>query len=189
MAHSLGLEVSPLSRKQTLKNNQMKVYRLLLVLLIPVFSSFCIHKYYLSVTDLKYNQEEKSVQMITRLFYDDLEEVLQERYDATILVDKNADQDKLDSYIARYFKSKLEIKVNSEVQKVNYLGKEFEDDYVVCYMEVSEIESIDQIEIKSTLLMDLFTEQKNMIHTDILGKKKSLLLQDGNAKALLKFSE
>lgn len=167
----------------------MKIYKLLLVLLIPVFSSFCMHKYYLSVTDLKYNEEEKSIQMITRLFYDDLEEVLQERYDETILVDKTADQDKLDRYIARYFKAKLEIKVNGTLQEINYLGKEYEDDYIVCYLEVIDIESINELEIKSTLLMDLFTEQKNMVHTDILGKKKSLLLQEGNAKALLKFSE
>ena len=167
----------------------MKIYKLLLVLLIPVFSSFCMHKYYLSVTDLKYNEEEKSIQMITRLFYDDLEEVLQERYDETILVDKTADQDKLDRYIARYVKAKLEIKVNGTLQEINYLGKEYEDDYIVCYLEVIDIESINELEIQSTLLMDLFTEQKNMVHTDILGKKKSLLLQDGNAKALLKFSE
>lgn len=167
----------------------MKIYKLLLVLLIPVFSSFCIHKYYLSVTDLKYNEEEKSIQMITRLFYDDLEEVLQERYDETILVDKTTDQDKLDRYIARYFKAKLEIKVNGKLQEINYLGKEYEDDYIVCYLEVIDIEFINELEIKSTLLMDLFTEQKNMVHTDILGKKKSLLLQEGNDKALLKFSE
>jgi hypothetical protein len=167
----------------------MKIYKLLLVLLIPVFSSFCIHKYYLSVTDLKYNEEEKSIQMITRLFYDDLEEVLQERYDETILVDKTADQDKLDRYIARYFKAKLEIKVNGTLQEINYLGKEYEDDYIVCYLEVIDIETINELEIKSTLLMDLFTEQKNMVHTDILGKKKSLLLRDGNTKALLNFSE
>lgn len=148
-----------------------------------------MHKYYLSVTDLKYNEEEKSVQMITRFFYDDLEEVLQERYDETILVDETADQDKLDRYIARYFKAKLEIKVNGALQEINYLGKEYDDDYVVCYTELSDIELINDIEIRSTLLMDLFTEQKNMVHTNILGKKKSLLLQNGNAKALLKFSE
>ena len=49
--------------------------------------------------------------------------------------------------------------------------------------------SIETLEIENTVLMDAFTEQKNMVHTNILGKKKSLLLVDGNAKAVLNFSE
>ncbi len=167
----------------------MKIYRLLVFLMIPVLSSFGVHKYYLSVTDLMYDEEEKEIQMITRIFYDDLEDVLQERYDGSILVDQTADQEKLDSYIEKYFKAKVEIQVNGVSMPINYLGKEYEDDYVVCYMEVSDIESVRDLKIESTLLMDLFTEQKNMVHTNILGKKKSLLLRDGNTKALLNFSE
>ena len=53
-----------------------------------------LHKYYLSVTDVVYDEQEKSIQMISRLFYDDLEAVLQERYDETIVVDATANQEK-----------------------------------------------------------------------------------------------
>ena len=167
----------------------MKIFRLFLLLLIPVLSSFAAHKYYLSVTDLVYDEEEKAIQMITRIFYDDLEDVLQERYDESILVDQTADQEKLDKYITKYFKAKVEIAINGESMPITYLGKEYEDDYVVCYLEVAGIESIRNFKIENTLLMDLFTEQKNMVHTNIFGKKKSLLLRDGNTKALLNFSE
>ena len=152
-------------------------------------TSFTVHKYYLSVTDLEYNEEEASLQMITRLFYDDLEDALRERYDETIIVDATSDQDLLDNYIKKYLQKKLKITVNGETRELSYLGKEYEDDYVVCYIEIKEVSSIKTVEIENTLLMDAFTEQKNMVHTDILGKKKSLLLVDGNAKAVLNFSE
>lgn len=145
------------------------------------------HKYYLSVTDLEYNKEEQSIQMITRLFYDDLQDVLQERYDERITVKKDEDQEKLDAYINRYLKKKFKVKVNNIDRELRFLGKEYEDDYVVCYIEIEAVSSIETILIENTLLMDLFPEQKNMIHTDILEKKKSLLLHNGNAKALLKF--
>ena len=154
-----------------------------------ICTSFTVHKYYLSVTDIEYNKEEKSLQMITRLFYDDLEDVLRERYDETIIVDATSDQEVLDSFIKKYLKRKLKITINGEERTLSYLGKEYEDDYVVCYIEIADVSSIQRVEIENTLLMDAFTEQKNMVHTNILGKKKSLLLVDGNAKAVLNFSE
>ncbi|WP_299210949.1 DUF6702 family protein [uncultured Dokdonia sp.] len=148
-----------------------------------------IHKYYLSVTDIAYNKEEASLQIITRLFYDDLEEVLRERYSEDVTVDATADQEALDMYIKKYLNAKIKITVDGEEKTLSYLGKEYDDDFVVCYIEITGILSIQTLEIENTILMDAFTEQKNMIHTDILGKKKSLLLVDGNAKAVLNFSE
>ncbi len=151
--------------------------------------SFSIHKYYLSVTDVSYNEEEASLQMITRLFYDDLEDVLKERYDESLLVDATADQEKLDLYLKKYISRKLKVIANGEEKEVTFIGKEYEDDFVICYIEVSKVESLNTLEIENTMLMDLFPEQKNMMHTNILGKKKSLLLIDGNTKAVLNFSK
>ncbi len=146
-----------------------------------------LHKYYLSVTDIAYDQDEKSVQMITRLFYDDLEAVLQERYDETIVVDATADQEKLDVYLNKYLQKKLVITINGEEREFQFLGKEYEDDYVVCYMEITDVESVNAFAVDNQLLMDLFPDQKNMVHTTIGNYKKSFLLTMGNAKGLLKF--
>lgn len=146
-----------------------------------------LHKYYLSVTDIAYDQDEKSVQMITRLFYDDLEAVLQERYDETIVVDATANQEKLDVYLNKYLQKKLVITINGEEREFQFLGKEYEDDYVVCYMEITDVESVSAFVVDNQLLMDLFPDQKNMVHTTIGNNKKSFLLTMGNAKGLLKF--
>lgn len=167
----------------------MRFYKLFLLLLIPVLSSFCAHKYYLSVTDLAYNEEQKAIQIITRLFYDDLETVLQARYDETLKVDAAQNQEKLDTYLTKYLNQKMKVSVNGTSQQLQFLGKEYEEDYVVCYIEITEVERIKSVEIKSTLLLDMFPEQKNMVHTEILGKKKSLLLQDGKTNAVLNFSQ
>jgi len=167
----------------------MRIHKFLLILLIPFLSSFYAHKYYLSVTELEYNEEEKAIQIISRLFYDDLEAVLQERYDESLKVDPDVDQEQLNKYLSKYLTQKIAITVNGNAQTLHYLGKEYEDDYVVCYIEVTGVESIKNVEIQNTVLMDLYKDQKNMVHTQILGKKKSLLLQDGNTKAMLNFSQ
>lgn len=167
----------------------MRLYKLLLLLLMPLLSSFCMHKYYLSVTDLEYNEEQKTIQIISRLFYDDLEAVLQTRYDETLKVAPAENQEILDKYLTKYLNQKMQVVVNGTPQKLEFLGKEYEDDYVVCYIEILEIEEIRSVAIRSTVFMDLFPEQKNMVHTQILGKKKSLLLQDGKTNAVLNFSQ
>ncbi len=166
-----------------------KIHLFTIITSTLLLMSFAIHKYYLSVTDITYNEEEASLQIITRLFYDDLEDALKERYDETIIVDATIDQKKLDSYINKYLTRKMKIIVNEEEKMLTYLGKEYEDDYVVCYIEITEIPSIHSIQIENKILIDAFSEQKNMVHTSILGKKKSFLLVDGNAKAVLNFSE
>jgi hypothetical protein len=167
----------------------MRVPKFLLIVLIPLLSSFYAHKYYLSVTELQYNEEENAIQIITRLFYDDLEAVLQERYEKSLKVNPDEDQEKLNKYLSKYITQKIGITVNGNTQNLNFLGKEYEDDYIVCYIEITGIEDIKTIEIQNTALMDLFEDQKNMVHTHILGKKKSLLLRDGKTKAVLNFSQ
>ena len=162
---------------------------ILLLIIAPLLIAATAHKYYLSVTDLAYNEEAKSIQIITRLFYDDLEAVIQERYDTAVIVDATSNQEELDTYLKKYFKKKLLIKVNGTQREVTFIGKEYEDDYVVCYLEINEVDSIESFEIESTVLMDLFPEQKNMVHTDIAGRKKSFLLTSANAKGLLNFTK
>lgn len=162
---------------------------IILLLVSPLLLAFVAHKYYLSVTDLEYNPETKSVQVITRLFYDDIEEVLQERYDDAVIVDATYDQAVIDRYLKKYFAQKLEVNINNEEKKLNFIGKEYEDDYVVCYLEISDVSNIQSIEITNTLLTDVFPEQKNMVHTSIDKRKKSFLLTRENPKGLLNFSE
>lgn len=166
----------------------MKKY-LILILATPLLVSFLTHKYYLSVTDLEYNEEAQSIQMITRIFYDDLEDVLNERYDQDITISPVSDQEKIDLYLKKYLTTKIIVEVNNESKNLQFIGKEYEDDYVVCYLEIENIPGIKSFDITNELLMDLFPEQKNMLHTSVYGKKKSFLLIEGNAGAVLNFSE
>lgn len=166
----------------------MKKY-IIIALIIPSLMSFTLHKYYLSVTDVEYNAEAKSVQLITRIFYDDLEDVLNERYDKNFILSDRSDQEEIDTYLKKYLISKIKIRVNDELKKLQFVGKEYEDDYVVCYIETSRVDSITKFEIENELLIDLFPEQKNMIHTKIYKRQKSFLLTRESAKAMLNFSE
>ncbi|MDX1427458.1 MAG: DUF6702 family protein, partial [Salegentibacter mishustinae] len=50
------------------------------------------HEFYLSVTEIEYNNEKQSLQIITRVFIDDFEDVLNERYGADLQLSEEAEE-------------------------------------------------------------------------------------------------
>lgn len=166
---------------------QRKVITACIVLVSLIVMSFSgWHKYYVSVTEVNYAEKEQSLQITTRVFYDDLEKVLQERYDESVKVESSSDK-KVDFYIEKYFKKKLEIVVNGKVLELQFLGRELEDDLVYCYLEVKDVSKINSISVKNKLLFDVFEEQQNIVHVNIKPHKKSFLLVKERDQGVLKF--
>ena len=160
----------------------------LLALVFMSMSAFTLHKYYVSVSEVNYVKEEQAVQIITRLYIDDFEAILKQRYDEKASLINTSEVSSLTmSYIKKYFKKKFVITINGEKKAFNFIGKEFEDDMILCYIEVPNIESIKTIKIENSLLFDLTEDQQNMIHFDVNGKKKSFILRQGNDKGMLNF--
>jgi len=146
-----------------------------------------LHKYYVSHTQIHFAKEKKSVQITSGLFIDDFEKLLKERFDETIVLNSTHDQTLIDSYIEKYLLSRLEITINTETQKLIFLGKEYEDDIVYCYLEIENVETINTIEISNTLLFDLFQDQKNIVRTNINEKHKTFILMPEDDKGVLNF--
>ncbi len=146
-----------------------------------------VHKYYVSVTQIDYVEERGELQITSRLFIDDLEKLLRERYDEGITLAGENETKKVDIYLEKYLKQKIGIKINGEPKTLNFLGKEYEDDIAICYLEVSGIKSIESIEISNRVFFDIFEEQKNIIRMKINSKRKSFILIPENDKGLLNF--
>ncbi|MBQ0787887.1 MAG: peptidase E [Oceanihabitans sp.] len=160
----------------------------LVLLMIPMFAFTAVHKYYVSVTKVEYVKEKESVQIISRIFIDDFEKLLRERYDEKITLDVEDEISTVNMYIERYLKDKLQININGKFENFNFLGKEYEEDIIFCYLEIEGIKEIKSFQITNRILMDIFEEQENIIRTNINGKKKSLLLRKGNDKGVLNFN-
>jgi hypothetical protein len=158
-----------------------------LILVLPLFAFTVIHKYYVSVTQIEFVKEKESLQIISRIFIEDLEDVLQLRYKEDLIIKKENEAPDVNFYIERYLKGKLIFKINGEEKAFNYLGKEIDNDIVVCYLEVLDIKEITTFEIQNLVLFDLYAEQQNVVRTNINSKNKSFILIKENDKALLNF--
>ncbi len=162
---------------------------LLLLLLLPLFSFVDSHKFYVSSTEVDYSEKDKTIQVVSRYFIDDFENMLKERYGIVPQLTSEKEMENIDSYFNQYLLDHFSIKVNEKKIKLTFIGKEYDNDVVKVYMESEKInnKSIRGIEIKNTALFEMFDTQQNIVHVTMNSVNKSYNLYDGNEKALLKF--
>lgn len=133
------------------------------------------HKYYLSVSNVTYSPKAKALQMISRYFIDDLEDVLNERLDERIQLGNADGLPKLKPILDRYFSNRIRIKVDGKEAVPTVIGAEYDVDQIVVYLEIPASTSPENIEISNKSLFELFPDQKNLTHFKINNQRKSLL--------------
>ena len=166
----------------------MKIQKILLLCIIaPLFAFTTAHKFYVSVTNIEHNTKEKSLQITTRIFIDDFQRVLNERYDFKEELTTEKEPKVVEEMMQKYLAKKIKIWVNGELKSFNFLGKKYEDDVTVCYLEVKGVENVHSLEVENDLLYEIEEDQQNLVHVKINNQRKSLLLVKENDKGLLKF--
>lgn len=166
----------------------MKIFKkVFLVLVLPLLAFTTVHKYYISVTNIAYSEKDEAIQITSRVFVDDMNAVLEERYGIKTEFGSEKESDIANEYLEKYFKTKFTIGINDSIMDYKFLGKKYEDDLMVCYIEVSSIKlsKLKTIEIQNEVLMDMYSDQQNIVHIKLKGKKKSMILIKENDKGML----
>lgn len=165
----------------------MKFKKQLLILLLFPLVAFTAHKYYLSLTQIEYNQNEKSLQVIINVFMDDIETALNKDYSIDLRLTTKKELTNSDEYFKKYLEKKLKFKNEGKNLLFNYLGKEYEGDLVYFYLEIKNIDNPTSLEVSNKILIDHFPEQQNVVKMKVGKKRQSKILNKKNDKALLKF--
>lgn len=161
--------------------------KIAILLLTISLLSFAAHKYYLALTEIGYNEETKSVEMIMNLFIDDIEFALNKDYNIDLQLYSEKELKNSDEYFQKYLEEHFKIKINNKDYNYNYIGKEYDGNIVYVYLEIEQIESIENIEIQNDILISYFPQQQNLIKAKIHKKRKSLFLSEKTDKGLLNF--
>ena len=162
---------------------------LLLFVALPLLSFSAVHKFYVSATDIQYSEESESLQIISHVFIDDLEKLLKERYNDELFLLNEDEHPDADAFIERYFQDKISIMVDGKEKQLNYIGKEYDNDQLLVYLEVKDVKPFKNIWVENGVLTDLFPEQKNVVKVDHKGKIKSLLLSRNDLSGSLNFGK
>jgi hypothetical protein len=155
--------------------------------LIPAFFLGLFHPFFVSVTDIRHNERAKTIEISSKVFFDDFESALEKKYQVQIDILKPADRKKVDLMIRDYMSKHLKLVVNGKPVGMNYLGYEIQEDGAWCYLEVPKVNRVSKIEIMDDILFDEHESQVNMVHVTVKGTRRSTKLDNPVKKVSFSF--
>ncbi len=152
-----------------------------------VVSLLCLaHPFHVSVSDIKYKEEQKAIQISTRIFLDDLEVALQAftGNEALDIVDKS-NWEVVKTSLEQYILSKIAIEdAKGRKLELHYVGAEIEDDVMWCYLEVLKVKKLPAVSVTNKLLHEVWPDQENLVHFRAFDSVKSARLYKGEETKL-----
>ncbi|MEX1239225.1 MAG: DUF6702 family protein [Cyclobacteriaceae bacterium] len=144
---------------------------------INVFAlCFYLHPIHVSVTEIEFDEKEQALEIMMRVFIDDLELSLRNSLknpELDILDPKSGTTDDL---AREYLREHFKISLDSRPQKTRYLGHERESDAFIFYIEASNVKKWKSITIHNDIIMATHDDQSNIVHVYVKDKVKSLRL-------------
>lgn len=155
-------------------------YKFGLTALIFILTSFSKHEEYYSLTNIKYKENEKTLQITMRLFTDDFELALKNFYGKNFELNTDREIIQANEWIEKYIKQKFNLTLDGKLLNYNWIGKEFEKDSIYLYFEVKNVEPFQNVEIRNACLIDTFPSQENIVKFKAFETYKSLILNKQN---------
>ena len=145
------------------------------------------HKYYVSVTVATWSKSN-TLQLVTRLFIDDVQRVLNERYDLNLKLDGTEDQEQLEKLLDRYTRQTVTVQLNGQTKALTSYGYKVENDQYVLFYETEALDrDLERVTIKNRMMMGVFSDQQNMVNVVVGKQRKSLLLTTDDDENSLTF--
>ncbi|MCB0570086.1 MAG: hypothetical protein KDC66_10000 [Phaeodactylibacter sp.] len=141
------------------------------------------HAFHISKCLIDYNEAEQSLQMSMHIFLDDLEEALRRQGSGKLYLCTPKETPDAEKQLAAYLEQHFRLRVNGKQQAFEFIGKEVSDDLaaVWCYLEITGVANLKALEVANDILMELYSDQKNVVSINGPGHKQGmLLLQKGN---------
>ncbi len=143
----------------------MKTVLLIIVLSLINSVNTSAHPIHVSVVNMDYMADSNRIEYSVRLFYDDFQALINHKYN-TLLNFKSIsrmttkEQHAVTDYIAHNFKLLNDNEKNIESE---FIGWKMEDVTVWLYFCANLKADLSVITIKNTIMLDLFTDQVNLV--------------------------
>jgi len=146
-----------------------------------------VHPFFVSMTDINYNDNTKSLEISVRIFTDDFENALRKYHHEKIDILHPSNQEQMNNYVSDYIQKHLQMRVNDKTAVLNFVGYEQQSESIWTYFEVSKIDKVNKINIVNSLLHDYNTNQINMLHIKVKDKEQSNKLNYPETTTLFSF--
>jgi hypothetical protein len=139
--------------------------------------TFFLHPMHVSVTEIQLDEKDKELEIMMRVFIDDLELTLRNKLnqpEMDILELKNGMT--VDQLAGDYLKDHFKVSLDNKPQKTVYLGHEREGEAFIFYVQVSNVKKFKTIQIFNDIITELHEDQSNLVHVTVKDKVRSLRL-------------
>ncbi len=151
---------------------------MVLVLAVILCSGFYIHhEFYVSLAEIRYNPKTECMEVSLRIFPDDMDRVLEERWGITTSLVTELEHPAADSLVESYLADHFQIELDGTRLPLTYLGKEAESDVMWCYLESEPIGRPAEIMVYNSLLTEVFEGQVNITQVYVGKWNRGLLLK------------
>ena len=148
----------------------------IVVVILLLCGGWFMHKFYVSLTEVRYNTQSERFEVSMRIFPDDLDRAMLARTGIHTQLATKLEHEGADSLLMAYLLKSFAIHSDGEEIGLTYLGKEPESDAIWCYLESSPVKSPQSLSIRNEVLTEIFPEQVNIVQVYIDTWNKGLLL-------------
>ena len=137
------------------------------------------HPFHVSVCDLYYNPRTHRIELVQRVFLNDLEDALRVyAKDPKLDVMRPKDTVGFDSLLEAYYSERIALSMSNRAYSIRYLGHKRKKTHMYSYMETDKRlkKPPKQLFILNTLLFEHLHDQQNLINIRVGAQKKSIML-------------
>ncbi|WP_020527941.1 DUF6702 family protein [Flexithrix dorotheae] len=152
----------------------------IIVALIKLFT--ILHPVHISLTQMDYNEKNKSIELTHKIYVDDFELALKQYDDLEFRLGTEKEMANSDQFIQKYIDATMKIYLDGEEKQANFIGREVDFEAIWIFREIKDVNNIGDLVIENSILTDLYDDQKNILHLKYLEEKKSFLFKKGNTR-------
>lgn len=155
----------------------------LLHLLKPEIAEIAeVHDFHVGITEVRYSPGSETYQVTIQLFTHDLEAAILHTSRDTLRLGTRYETADADTVVFDYVKDRFSLKANGKILNLKQIGREtLSDDETYLYLESEKMPMQDAMQVKNTLIMEIYPEQTHIInivqggetHSSTLSVKKS----------------
>lgn len=146
------------------------------------------HPIHISVTEIAYDEKEKELEIVSRIFTDDLEAAIRAQRNKPDLDLLNpAGSLTTNDLVRDYILQRMRISLDGKQQSLHYLGMEKEDDALVCFIQVRSVRKWKTITVMNSVIQELHADQSNLVHITVRNVARSMRLMKNNSTESITF--
>lgn len=147
-------------------------------LILYLFSWY--HAIHISKTEINYDMAEKSLQITTHIFIDDLERAMEAAGAPKLYLGTKMEIPTAEKELEKYLGKMLLLSTGNTKLKPVWVGKELSADFLAvwCYLEVEGMGTFSELTVQNDVLLDLYDDQSNIVETRKNNKPNSAKIID-----------